>query len=119
MKGSEIVSVVWIVFYAGFAAAALYFADNNRNKVVIERAGAWIFTMIAVATIAGAYAPWFCSTVLGIWWYKGSLINSGVIVASIIVTWAIAFRAWEWLAALAAFSLVAGGISWVTVHYLL
>jgi len=119
VKGSELVSIVWIVFYVVFIAAAYFFADNKRNKALIERVGAFIFSMIALATLAGAMAPEFFSAVLGIWWYSESTINITVSVASIILTWALAMRAWEWLAALAGVSLILGSISWVITSFIL
>jgi len=119
VKGSELVSVIWIVFYVVFIAAAYFFADSKRNKAVIERVGAFIFSMIVLATIAGAMAPEFFSFVLGIWWYDGSNINIAVTIFSIILTWTLAFRAWEWLAGLAAVSLILGAISWVITSFIL
>lgn len=112
MKGSEIVSIVWIVFYVVFAVAAFFFANRERNKNLIEGVGAFIFSMIVVATIAGAMAPQFYSFVLGIWWYDGSNINTAATIAGIIITWTVANYAWEWLAVLASASLVLGGVSW-------
>lgn len=119
MKGSELVSFIWIAFYVVFVTASFFFANYKRNKAVIERVGAFIFSMIVVATIAGAMAPEFFSFVLGIWWYDGSSINIAATIVSIILTWTLAARAWEWLAGLAAVSLVLGAISWVITSFIL
>jgi len=119
VKGSELVSFIWIAFYVVFVTASFFFANYKRNKAVIERVGAFIFSMIVVATIAGAMAPEFFSFVLGIWWYDGSSINIAATIVSIILTWTLAARAWEWLAGLAAVSLVLGAISWVITSFIL
>lgn len=119
MKGSEIVSISWIVLFSLFAVAVFVFADKDRNKQWIENVGAFIFTALVLATIAGAMAPQFFSFVLGIWWWDGSTINITVSVLSLLICWAVLTRGWEWFIALTATSLLFGLISWVVTRFIL
>jgi len=119
VKGSEIVSISWIVIFALFAIAVFVFADKNRNKQWIENVGAFIFSALIIATFAAAMAPHFFSYVLDVWWWDGSNINTTAWILCILICWAVLTRGWELFIALASLSLVFGAISWVVTRFIL
>jgi hypothetical protein len=109
MHRSEIISLAWIVFFAGFAALTYWRADRERNSALIERMGAFIFSAIALTTAVGAMAPQFIASALGVYWLSDSAINIAVMIASMIAAWVVFSRGAEWLAGLMLFGLAVGG----------
>jgi len=116
VQGSEYVSVAWMSFFIVFAVVVFLFADRGRNKAWVERMGAYLFAAIIFITVFGAMAPHFFSLMLNIPWYDGSMINKAVFVFSMITAWAVFAWGLEWLAGLAALSLLVGGLAGLAIH---
>lgn len=100
LKSSEVVTLAWLAFYSLYTLVAFLFADSDKNKQLVEDVGAYIFTMVAVASYVGGMATQYLCYALDIPWFSKSFINGFGIVVSICLTWAIAFRGWLWIGGL-------------------
>lgn len=118
MKESEIISVAWLAFFALFALVVFVFSDRKQNQAWIERMGAFIFAAVTLTALGAAYAPKFITHVLGLPWYTGSPVNITVIIAGILIGWAVFAVGIEWLMGLTIFTLMLGGISWTVNSFI-
>lgn len=110
MHHSEFVSIAWIAFFITFAIVSYMFANRERNMQWIERMGAILFAAIVIVSVAGAMAPHFFSSAMHFRWLSNSPINTTATVVSMIIGWLVFAWGLEWLAGLAAASLLFGGL---------